>query len=143
MGVGVGAIAHLHRHVVDVVGIDVGRRLEVRRHRKGQRTRARIDRELGCIRTATDAVGQCRTRIDIGRRCGVDRAGGVLGEAGRRATADRRGVVVDVGDVDRHRLIGDIACHVGDVDRDRVGVAACRTPWRLEVRRADETQCAA
>ncbi len=114
--VGVAAIGHLHLDVVDVVGAGVGRDLGIRRGDEGQDARRGIDRELGGVGAADDAVGQRRAGVRVGR--------------GHRGDGSRV-----LRDVDRCRRPAPVRCDHGGIvaqvdDRDgdilSIGVRAVR-----------------
>ena len=127
-GIAARVVGGGHRHVVDVVGADIARHLEVWRSDKAQHTRGGVDREARSIGAACNAVDQC-IAIGVGRSDGGNR-GAVLGHA------DSGGWTAEIAG-DHRRAVGDIegqrALHGVEIDA-AVGSAAIVTHLELERR---------
>ena len=129
----VGAVVRRHLHHIGVVGVGIGRALEVRRRCEHQIAAA--DRELRLVGPARDRecrrVRPHRVRVGRGQRRHQRR---VLGHRLCCVGRDRRRVVVQVGDRDRNRLGGDRVHAVVHVHDDVVDVVAARIQRHLVVR---------
>ena len=111
------AVAHLHDHVVDVVGVCIGRRLAVRREDEREHA-AGSDRELRRVGSAHDRVGERGAGVHVGRRHGLH-DGLVLGDGHCRIGGQCRRLV-DVRHADRKHLLERRVALVGYLDADRV-----------------------
>ena len=129
-------VAGAHDHVIDVVAVRVGRRLEVRRGPERDHAGRAVDREQRRV-AAGEAVAQRRARIRIGRVRGADRRA-VLRHGIARDRGDD-GRFIDVGDVDGQRPCRGVGA-VGDLHGHLIGVVAVGVGRVLVIGRGPERQ---
>ena len=142
LGRGEGSVRHLHRHVVDIVGVRIVWRLEIRDGGEPQLAGVRVDQEAPTVDTAGDAIGQGCSGIGIGATDRRDRRR-ILGDRDRRGRTaaiggDGRRLVL-VGNRHGQRLRGR-KLPVGGLDDYLVDIVAARIERCLVVRRSDKLQ---
>ncbi len=136
-----GAIGSADRDVIDVVAARIARSFVVWRGFEGDSTGRGIDIEQGSVSTG-DRIGQRCAGIGIGRGSSINRAGAILGKAGRGSRGDGWSFV-DICDGDGDSL-GGCESAIGSRDLDVIDVVAAGIARSFIVGRrfeGDSTSC--